>query len=300
MNATKSRESYSYSFKGDGAFTFKLEDVNASKRTIMGVGNTYKYMDSQLDVLMPGCAKRSIEAMGPESTGGPKIKHALFHDLTRLPGKMTMLEEREVNIKGQNMMCLCFESKLNNSQEGNETLEKYLDGTYDQHSIGFRYLKVKAFDPTAHGNSVEGKEWDEFKDEITNANEYESLAANTWDSRVLRVDEIKLFEISTVAFGANPLTPYTGNKSVSHDILRLHYNTRLKKLTEAFKNFVPSSDAKYDIECQISQLESIHDMIFDDEGIKKYVSDKFNARPKDINNDAKFMESLKSFKLDTK
>lgn len=300
------RESNRYSFKSNGILSLTVKDVDTRKRTIKAVGNTYNHLDSQLDVLQMGAAKNSIKLNGP---GAPKdtakIKHALFHDLTMLPGKITYLNEEDVNINGEKVQALVFESKLSDTQLGNDTLTNYLDGIYDNHSIGFKYMKVKAFDPKAHGNSVEGKEWAEFKQTIRNADEYEELAKSNWDSRVLRVDEIKLFEISTVPFGANPLTPYMTNKSITPDILRLHYNNRLKKLNETIKKGTQSDDMMFVIKAQIDQLESIHEQLFDDEGIQKYISERFGVKTEqeetkneeNTNDDKAFQDKLKNFKL---
>ena len=285
------RESLPYSFKANGKFNLKIQDVDTEKRTIKAVGNAYNYMDSQLDVLQTGAAKKSIQEMGPESTGGPKIKHALFHDLTQLPGKMTRLSEENVNINGENVMCLCFESKLADTTLGNDTLTNYNEGIYDNHSIGFKYVKVTALDPESHGNSDDGKAWNQFKDTILNADEYGELSESSWDKRVLQVHEIKLYEISTVAFGANPLTPYLGKKSLNPTNLWAEFDNRLKKLNQIIKKGTQSDDMMFNIQAMILQLQAIKDGIFGDEDIRKYLGQK-GAEPINVES---FDEKLKGF-----
>lgn len=276
----KERETFEYSVKS-GVYGFTIKDVDTSKRTIMGVGNAYNYMDSQLDVVQNGAAKRSIQLMGPDSESGPKIKHALNHDLTTLPGKITMLCEKEMNINGEKLMCLCFESKLADTTLGNDTLVNYQEGIYDNHSIGFKYVDVKAFNPMAHGNSEEGKEWSDFKKTICNAEDYEELCDGMYeweDKRVLKVNEIKLYEISTVAFGANSLTPYLGSKTMNPDTFVTNLKTRIKKMHSSIKNGVQSDETLRLIELQAKQLESILDEIFNRKSIEKYLAEEFGVR----------------------
>jgi len=280
MTPTKAREKFDYSFKANGVFNLKIEDIDTDKRIIKAVANAYNYLDSQLDVLMPGCATKSIKEMGPESKENPKIKHALFHDLTRLPGKIIKLEEKEVTIRGENTMCLCFESELDKSQDGNETLMKYLNGTYDQHSIGFNYVKVKEFFPISEQDSDEAKEWREFKKTIINGDQYEELAEQSWGlPRVLRVDEIKLMEISTVAFGANSATPYLGTKSINAVKLNIFFEDKLDALLRFEKknaNMNPQ-DRAYNISCMVAQLKSITQQIFCTKELDPYINLRFKA-----------------------
>lgn len=299
----KSRELFDYSVKSN-TIKMSIQDVDTKKRTIQAVGNAYNFMDTQLDVVMPGAAKKSIQEKGPDSNSVAKVKHALNHDLTMLPGKMIMLCEKEVNIKGENVMCLCFESKLSDTTLGNDTLTNYLDGIYDNHSIGFKYLKYKFLNPNAHGNSEEGKEWAEFKDSVINLDDYDELSSQIPDwmgddgKKVLRIDEINLFEISTVAFGANSLTPYLGNKSAKQtpETILLQLHNRLKKLQSTIKNGTQSDDMMQVILLQIDQLKSLHDEIFTDLQIKAALDIKFNPA-KEPNKDNSFEDSLKDFKL---
>ena len=72
---------------------------------------------------------------------------------------------------------LYFETKIAKTSLGDDVLELYRDGTHNEHSIGFKTIKS-----TNRGNYNE-------------------------------IQEVKLFEFSTVTFGANSDTPFLGFKS---------------------------------------------------------------------------------------
>ena len=277
----KSRELFDFSVKSQGIIGFKIDDVDTAKRTVRAVGNTAKVLDSQLDVLEPGNANKSIKLNGPDSDSIEKIMHAKDHNLTTIPGKMTKIGEEQVTIKGQSMTCLCFESKLSDTQLGNELLTQYLDGTYNQHSIGFKYLDYKFMNPQAHGNSAEGKEWNEYKDSIVNMEDYDEIVKGIPDwmgpdaKKILVVKEIQLFEISTVARGANKLTPALGVKGTNPSILALDINTRLKNIYKTMRKGISDTDL-YSTKLQIMQLQSCMDEIFAEENVKKMFTDKNN------------------------
>lgn len=284
----KARHTASYSVKNCGLIKMAIHDVDTSKRIITGIGNAYNYLDSQLDVLQEGAASKSIAEMGPASSGVAKIKHALNHDLTMLPGKMITMDEREIEHNGKKVKGIYFESKLADTTLGNDTLINYQEGIYDNHSIGFKYLKYKFLDPSAHGNSEAGKEWSDFVQTVMNADEYEEIAKSLYDKSVLRVDEIKLFEISTVAFGANSLTPYLGNKAQSPESLSLMINNRIKKLHQTIKKGTQSDDMMNLISLQIAQLETALGEIFDDIDIKNFIRSKNNLPDnKEVNTEMK-------------
>jgi hypothetical protein len=284
----KKRESFDYSVKDNGIFNFTIDDVDMKKRTVRVIANTAKYLDSQLDVCLIGAPKQSIKLMGPDSTGGPKIKFALDHDLTKRPGKITKLDEEEVTIKGVTYTCLCGEVYMSDNTLGNDTLVDYLDGKIDQHSIGFKYLDIDIYDPEAHGNSEDGKKWSAFKSQIINADEYEDLAKDAWDRRVIAVKNYQLFEFSGVGFGANPITPYLGQaKSLNIDKLLLNLDSHGKKMLSILKDGIVldketitcKSDAINMYKVMQMQQKSIIDNIFNRKSIQKYLAEEFGVKP---------------------
>lgn len=91
---------------------------------------------------------------------------------------------------------LYFESEISKTSYGKDVLQLYKDGVIDEHSVGFK---------------TEKKQQKNGYTEIT---------------------EIRLWEGSTVTFGANPNTPFTGMKGASiEDVI-----TKMDNVWKAFRN----------------------------------------------------------------
>ena len=226
-----------------------VKDVDSKSRTVTGFYNTYLYLDSDGDILMPGCSKKSIKERGPESQATAKIKHALNHDLTTLPGKIVTLEEKEID----DVQGIYFETQMANTTLGNDTLRNYLEGVYDNHSIGFQYVgeKMKMIEREAHGNS---QQWDNLMAQLINPQDAEGRGC------VWTIGEIKMFEGSTVAFGANSLTPYLGMaKSMSKESLMIRLCDRIDKIQNTLKSGTQSDDMMMSLEVQCLQLKQMLD-----------------------------------------
>jgi len=250
--------------KDNGIVNFSVKDVDTANWTVCMVLNTYNFLDNDTDIFLMGCAKRSIDQRGPLSNAAGKIKHALFHDLTLLPGKIITLDEREIDGK----KCLYAESKLSDTQEGNDTLTNYLDEIYDQHSIGFQYVKAEWVErDNQHGNS---QKWDKLLQECVNPTDLEKTG------RAYVVSEIKLFEGSTVAFGANSMTPAMGIKSANKDAALISYYSKMDKLAKALKNGKQSDEMMEIFELQILQLKQWIGEIFERFEIKEQKEDVNN------------------------
>lgn len=230
-----------YSVKGCGGAKFSIKDVDTPTRIVTGFYNTFNFLDSDGDVLMPGCAKVSIRQRGPNSKAVAKIKHALNHDLTQLPGKIQVLDEREVN----GIMGIYFETKMADTTIGNDTLKNYLEGIYDNHSIGFQYLNMEMVER-------DSKAWDKVMGSLINPEAAEGRHV-MW-----AVKEINLYEGSTVGFGANQLTPFLGmGKSMNKDSLKIALLDRICKLENTLKNGDQSDDQMYKFEVQVLQLKQM-------------------------------------------
>lgn len=228
-----------YSVKSASA---NILDVSTSSRIVTGFFNSYNFFDSDKDVLIMGCAKKSIDERGVNSTAVAKIKHALNHDLTTLVGKLQVLEETTKNgITG-----IYFESKIANTTLGNDTLINYKEGVYDNHSIGFKYNQLTLID--SEKNSVA---WNEVVSKLVNPQDAQAVGY------LYLVKEINLFEGSTVAFGANSLTPFLGVKSGNKESITLALDSKLNQLMHTVKNGSQSDEMMFTLELQIKQIKQV-------------------------------------------
>lgn len=219
----------------------KVLDVDESSRTVTGIANTMLYFDHDADVIMPGSYKKSLSERGVNSTGRAKIKHAMFHDMTRLPFMPQLIEERINDGKSS----LYFESKAADTTDGRDELEKYRMGIYDNHSIGFSYVsgKIAMFE----------KDTDEFKELLSMVINPEDMSKKDY---VFKITEVNLYEYSTVAIGANEMTPYLGMKSADKEMLRKQIEERINKIQAATKGGF-TDETHYLLELQLKQLKQI-------------------------------------------
>jgi HK97 family phage prohead protease len=244
-------------------------DVSTSSRIVTGFFNSYNFFDSDKDVLIMGAAKKSIEERGVNSNAVAKIKHALNHDLTTLVGKLQVLEETTKNgITG-----IYFESKIANTTLGNDTLINYKEGIYDNHSIGFKYNQLSLIE--SEKNPVA---WNEVVSKLVNPEEAEKFGY------LYIVKEINLFEGSTVAFGANSLTPFLGVKSGSKESMTLALVSKLNQLEYTVKNGMQSEEMLSTFELQIKQFKQILKEIevaetFDKSTLAKVPSEAKSSEP---------------------
>lgn len=114
---------------------------------------------------------------------------------------------------------LYFESKISHTSYGKDTLLLYADGVFNEHSIGFRTIT----------------------EEKRNDANY--------------ILEVKLWEGSTVTWGANDQTPFTGFKSAEQTIEDL--SKRLDKLVKAIRGGKYHDDTYHLLEVEIEQIKSL-------------------------------------------
>jgi hypothetical protein len=229
--------------------------VDLSKRIVTGFYNAYNFVDGGMDVLMEGCCKATIKESGPESNAVAKIKHALFHDITRLPGKILVLEERTIDTESFGKITgPYFETQMDKSTEGNDTLIKYQEGVYDNHSIGYAEISSEKIERDGqHGNS---QKWKKYMEKLMNPQKAEDAGY------FYAVHEIKLYEGSTVGFGMNELTPYLGVKG-KEDITQVQLLERMAKLEKILKTGSLSDEELQSAEIQMIQVKQIICDIFE-------------------------------------
>jgi hypothetical protein len=221
------------------------KDVDMTKRIVQSIPNTYNFFDSDSDVLLPGCAAKSIQEGGPNGTGAAKIKNVKDHNISIRIGKPTLLDERIYDYKS----VMFGESKMLTTTAGNDQLIEYQEGVIDQHSIGFQYLDLEFI-------TADAKDWKTWVNKLINPKDAEDAGY------MFLVKEIKLFEWSPVSFGANELTPYLGVKSGNKDALRLKINNRLDLLEKQLRTGKQSDLAMLDYELETLQLKQIINELF--------------------------------------
>lgn len=232
-----------YNVKGNGILNISIKDVDTTTRTVVGIGNTYNYFDNDMDILLPGCAAKSIREHGVNSKSY-KIKSLADHDMTKRDAVFTVLEER--NVDGKDV--LYFEKQMMNTTLGNDKLQEYLSGAIDQHSIGFLYMDASWVSPeTEHGNS---QVWDKLMNSVINA---DALKAAGY---AYVVKQIKLYEISSVAFGANPLTPTLGVKG-SKELFINKIMQKLSRLDSLYRTGSLTDESFIQLEIEIAQLKQM-------------------------------------------
>lgn len=225
-----------------------VKDVDLTGRVVTGFYNASNYFDSDQDVILPGAANKSIKNNGPTSDAVAKIKHLLFHDWKMLPGKLMTLEEKTVDVNGQNVTGIYFETAMAKTQMGTDTLINYQSGIYDNHSIGFQYLDGEFIDEEADN-------WDKVMSSLLNPEDVTDGYMFVWK-------EIRLWEGSTVAFGANSLTPYLGVKDNNPDGMLIQLQQRICNISDALKNGKQSDEMMQTFEMQLKQLGQMINEIF--------------------------------------
>lgn len=149
-----------------------IKDMSLEKREVAMYLSHFGNIDSDNDLLVKGCFKKSIQERGCNSPSNRKIAFLRYHNWEMPIGAFTKLEEDENG--------LFAVAKLGNSTLGNDALLDYQDGIIREHSIGFKFIADKI-------------KW---------------IEDSSMDSGgFYNITEVALWEGSAVTFGANELTP---------------------------------------------------------------------------------------------
>lgn len=142
--------------------------------------------------------------------GKNKIVHLYQHDTAMPLAKPKVLKADERGVY--------FESQFATTSYGMDVLKLYEAGVINEHSVGFQIVRSMP-------ETIDGKEYN-------------------------RINEVRMWEGSTVTFGANEETPFSGMKSMSKpDLLE-----RVNKLTKAVRNGTFTDETFHLLEIQLAQL----------------------------------------------
>ena len=242
-----------YAVKASNA---NYKEVDMSKRTVDLIANTYNLFDSDGDVLLPGCCAKSINERGPKSNAPGKIKHFFGHDSWQIIARPELIEE--TRHEGKDV--LRANSYFPETEESETHLIKYQEGMYDQHSIGFRYTKVHPVSRES-ADETEAALYNETLEKLINPEDAEKYGF------MYIVKEIALYEYSTVAFGANKLTPYLGSKSENKTIRYSNLIAKLDALISASREGKIDKDM---FEIHERQLKQMIYELFNEEPLRPF------------------------------
>lgn len=238
-----------------------IKDVDTSKRVVTGIFNSYYYIDSDNDMLVDGCAKKSISDRGANSNAVAKIKHLKDHDFSLNVARLNVIDEREVDFGNKKIKGIYHESYFPNTTLGNDMLINIQEEVYDNRSIGFRYkdIQIAVRDPEeyfsndtpAYIKKAARKNWIKYyplalNPEIADQNGFFNI-----------VKEIELFEGSDVSFGANSLTPMLGVKSTDKETLLRTLNEKQDNLIHQVKTGYQSDLCLRELEIQMLQIKQM-------------------------------------------
>lgn len=180
-----------------------IEDLDVLRVKV--VANTANWIDSHLDLIIPGAASKSIQ----ERKGLIPFLHDHIHKLEAeiadvidiYPATMS-LRELGLDMDGTTESII-FVGDVKKEYNA-KIFEKYKQGRIKQHSIGLHYVKIDL----AINDEDWGKEkdfWDKYYPQVIN----KDVADDHGFFWV--IGEYKLIENSAVLFGSNVLTPTLDN-----------------------------------------------------------------------------------------
>lgn len=250
-----------------------VKDVDVNKRVATGMFNTSFWIDHDLDMLLPKSAKKSMHERGVGTNSGNKIKHLKDHEWNQVIARLDVLDERKVSFAGKEIEGIYHESFYPNTTDSNDQLIKIQEGLYDDRSIGFQYVDLALANRDSQ-NADERKRFNQFIEKAANP-EVGHDAGFFWV-----VKEIKLFEGSDVAFGANELTPFLGMKNKGDSLgVQGKLFAKLDIISSLFKTGTLTDEGFQQLEMEKLQIKSYISEIIKNEPLKKGTIQQ-NSRPK--------------------
>jgi len=145
--------------------------------------------------------------------GKNKIAHLYPHDARMTLAIPKLLKADDFGVY--------FESTFADTSYGRDALKLYEAGVINEHSVGFEILRSR--EDIMDGKSIQ------------------------------RIQEVRMWEGSTVTFGANENTPFMGMKSMT----KQEISERVGKLTKAVRNGTFTDETFHLLEIQLAQLNAL-------------------------------------------
>jgi len=151
----------------------------------------------------------------------PRLMHLWMHSSSHPLYRFT--EEGSIKEDGTGLF---FRSKISTTSYGRDVLQLYNDGVINEHSIGFQTIKEQR--------------------------------AGENHNQIL---EVKLWEGSTVTWGANEITPVTALKAKDPAEIAAEFNKRMDNISKALKHGTYTDDTFILLELQLKQLQAQHESL---------------------------------------
>ncbi len=191
-----------------------VKDVDTVKGIITGYGASFNTVDSDNQMFLPGCFKRSL------NDNASRLRFLYQHCSTMPLSLFSKIEEDKTGL-------LFTSDPITTTTWGQDAIKLYADGVLKEHSVGFELLASSMVDDgDGDGNDVEG------------------------------ITEARLWEVSPVTWGANPLTPVVGIKS-AHKNNKEYIIERIHTFQKALHRGTLRDDTYTLLEIELKQWESI-------------------------------------------
>ena len=211
-------------FRYKSIFDLSVKDVDTKSGIVTGYYAAFDNIDSYGDMIIKGAFLKTIAERGPSGT--KQIKHLYQHDSWSPIGTVTLLKEDKHG--------LYFESQFSKTQFAQDILLQYSEGIFNEHSIGYRATREEIV-----------------KDDDGNIQYWKLI-------------EIKLWEGSTVTWGANSNTPFTGFKSDKQVDRIAEVEKRMQKCIAAMKIGSLSDETQEQLQIELLKINEAYKSLITD------------------------------------
>ena len=205
-----------------------LKQVEKEKSTVAGIASVMNVIDSDNEMIMPGAFSKTLSERGVSSPQ-PRIKHLWQHSVREPIGVPQVLKETEMKLSNdETMPVLFFESLFGKDTNSQDKLQMHDDGLVTEFSIGFEVIK--------------------------------SEKAQKDDNEYTKLTELKLWEYSSVTWGANSLTEIVEIKSKlkSREQIIEELHIRQDALVKSLRQSRYSDDQKEHFEIELKQINEVY------------------------------------------
>lgn len=273
---------------------------------VKAVANVFNYLDSQWDLLVPGCCKRTLK----DRAGKFVQLHDHIYKLEAKIGEVTSVYTQNLSLTDLGIgtigttESLIFEFDCYKSYN-QQIYNQYQAGKVNQYSIGLQYvaggIELAIYDPDS---DKEMEFWNKYIGQVINQDD--AISAGF----MFIVTEIKLLENSAVLFGANSATmtidisgqtgksqraektvaTYPNNDNAKHLMHIDKMMRRNNKAMETADNYdgddadlmQACSNVKYTATGSNNHLQQIKDKMMQGKSIENDPSNDIHNRPFDI------------------